>query len=303
MMKITDRLTDCIIIEVIERDSNKHFLKRRGEEKGIYLKRLITTINSLGITFSVWERTNADGKGSGTYDWISVIGSQLQEKDIIFPETKEMVVKIWRHFDSLYHLINTDSEENGDLNLEVFEKSKEFVEHFCSLGEKRVGYNKARVTPHMHALCYHVPCFIKNHKNYNFFQQFTGQGVEKNVAKRIFFQKSNKWDAARDVLQLEGRQQALHHYEREKRKYEKQNSEYWNSGIVDSRKKRKHSRGGASESQGEPPASNANEVTGTNYEKMTIKELIQNIKSQNLQVKGISKLKKAELIDILMNSD
>ena len=36
---------------------------------------------------------------------------------------------------------------------------------------------------------------------------------------------------------------------------------------------------------------------------MTIKELIQNIKSQNLQVKGISKLKKAELIDILMNSD
>ena len=52
-----------------------------------------------------------------------------------------------------------------------------------------------------------------------------------------------------------------------------------------------------------PPASNTSEVTGTNYEKMTIKELIQNIKSQNLQVKGISKLKKAELIDILMNSD
>ena len=124
-----------------------------------------------------------------------------------------------------------------------------------------------------------------------------------DIAKRIFFQKSNKWDAARDVLQLEGRQQALHHCEREKRKYEKQNSEYYNSGIVDSRKKRKHSRGGASESQGKPPASNTSEVTGTNYEKMTIKELIQNIKSQNLQVKGISKLKKAELIDILMNSD
>ena len=128
--------------------------------------------------------------------------------------------------------------------------------------------------------------------------------LKKNdVAKRIFFQKSNKWDAARDVLQLEGRQQALHHCEREKRKYEKQNSEYYNSGIVDSRKKRKHSRGGASESQGKPPASNTSEVTGTNYEKMTIKELIQNIKSQNFQVKGISKLKKAELIDILMNSD
>lgn len=213
-----------------------------------------------------------------------------------------MVVKIWRHFDSLYHLINTDLEENGDLSLEVFEKSKEFVELFCSLAEKRVGYNKARVTPYMHALCYHVPCFIKNYKS---FKQFTGQGVEKNNddAKRVFFQKSNKWDAARDVLQLEARQQALHHCEREKRKYEKQNDEYWNSGIVDSRKKRKHSRGGVSESQGEPSASNTSEDTSSNYEKMTIKELIQNIKSQNLQVKGISKLKKAELIDILMNSD
>lgn len=256
----------------------------------------------------MWEKTNADGKGSGTYDWTSVIGSdkkkllqllpsQLQEKDIIFPATKKMVVKIWRHFDSLYRLINNDSEENRDLSLEVFKKSKEFVEHFCSLNEKRVGYNKARVTPYMYALCYHVPCFIKNYKS---FKQFTGQGVD---AKRIFFQKSNKWDAARDVLQLEGRQQALHHCEREKRKYEKQNNEYWNSGIVDSRKKRKHSRGGVSESQSEPPASNTSEVTRTNYEKMTIKELIQNITSQNLQVKGISKLKKAEFIDILMNSD
>ena len=91
-------------------------------------------------------------------------------------------------------------------------------------------------------------------------------------------------------MQLEGRQQALHHCEREMKKYEKQNNDYWNSGIVDLRKKRKHSRGSASESQGEPSASNTSEVTSTNYEKMAIKELIQNIKSQNLQVKGISKL-------------
>lgn len=127
MMRITDRLTDCIITEVMERDSKSDFLKKR-KEKGIYLKRLITTINSLGITFSVWEKTNADGKGSGTYDWTSVIGSgkkkllqllpsQRQEKDVIFPETKEMVVKIWKHFDSRYHLINTDTEENEDLSL------------------------------------------------------------------------------------------------------------------------------------------------------------------------------------------
>ena len=67
-------------------------------------------INSLGITFSVWEKSNADGKGSGTYDWTSLIDSdkkkllhllptQLESRDILFPETKETVIKIWRDFE------------------------------------------------------------------------------------------------------------------------------------------------------------------------------------------------------------
>lgn len=56
---------------------------------------------------------------SGTYDWTSLIGSdkkkllhllptQLESRDILFPETKETVIKIWRDFESLYHLINSD---------------------------------------------------------------------------------------------------------------------------------------------------------------------------------------------------
>ena len=91
--------------------------------------------------------------------------------------------------------------------------------------------------------------------------------------------------------------------EYEKRKYEKQNSEYWDSGIIESRKKIMRSRGGASESQGEPFASNTTEIPRSNYEKITVKELINEIKSRNLQAKGISKLKKGQLIDILTNSD
>lgn len=184
-------------------------------------------INSLGITFLVWEKNNADGKGSGTYDWTSLIGSdkkkllhllptQLESRDILFPEANETVIKIWRDFESLYHLINSDRKENENLPLDVLQKSKEFDKLFCSLGGSRVGYNKACVTPYMHTLSYHVPIFIRDH---NSFKQFTGQGVEKNNndAERIFFfQKSNKWDAARDVLHLETRQQALGHCEREK---------------------------------------------------------------------------------------
>lgn len=158
MMRISDRLTENIITEVMERDSKSDFLKKRGEEKGVYLKRLIAVINSLGITFSVWKKNNADGKESGTYDWTSLIGSeekkllhllptQLESRDILFPETKETVIKIWRAFESLYHLINSDRKENENLPLDVLQKSKEFVKLFCSLGGSRVGYNKACVTP------------------------------------------------------------------------------------------------------------------------------------------------------------
>ena len=125
-------------------------------------------------------------------------------------------MKLWRGFESLCHLINADPEENENLVLDVSEKSEEFIELFCSLGGTRVGYNKFQVTPYMHALSYHVPVFIKNHKT---FKQFTGQGVEKNSddAKKNFFQKSNKWDAAKDALQLEVQLQALQHCEREKK--------------------------------------------------------------------------------------
>ena len=69
----------------------------------------------------------------------------------------------------------------------------------------------------MHTSPYHVPLIIHR---FSTMKQFTGQGVEKknNDAKRIFFQKSNKWD----VLLLESRQLALQYNEREKKSIPKQ---------------------------------------------------------------------------------
>jgi hypothetical protein len=67
------------------------------------------------------------------------------------------------------------------------------------------------------------------------------QGVEKNNddAKKIYFQKSNRWDGARarDVLLVENRQQLLSHCEREKRQYHKRNAAYWENDIIETRKK------------------------------------------------------------------
>jgi hypothetical protein len=57
------------------------------------------------VTFSIWEKNNADGKGSGLYDWTSLMGDEkkkllinLPEKldsDVIQRETVDDVKRIW----------------------------------------------------------------------------------------------------------------------------------------------------------------------------------------------------------------
>ncbi|KAK2549048.1 hypothetical protein P5673_030677 [Acropora cervicornis] len=58
---------------------------------------------------SFWEKTNANVKCSGTYEWTSLVGSdktklmellqtQLEQNDIIYPETKQRVIKLWPYF-------------------------------------------------------------------------------------------------------------------------------------------------------------------------------------------------------------
>ena len=51
LLRITDKLTENLIREVMEKDS-----KARNKEKGTNLRILIETINELGITFSLWEK-------------------------------------------------------------------------------------------------------------------------------------------------------------------------------------------------------------------------------------------------------
>ena len=155
----------------------------------------------------------------------------------------------------------------------------------------------------MHALVYHVPVFVQKHKN---FKQFTGQGIEKNnYAKRMYFQKSNKWDAARDILLLEHRQRALRHHEREKRTYQKRNWAYWDEGIIENRKKRAKAclrdtdnDGGSSSSSMEEEK----EDNSDNFSKMTVKQLRQELKARNRTVKGIKKMVKSKLIEILQRT-
>lgn len=55
MMRVAGCLTENLITEVTERDCN-NINKGRGENKGIYLESLVTTINKIGIPFSLWAK-------------------------------------------------------------------------------------------------------------------------------------------------------------------------------------------------------------------------------------------------------
>ena len=79
MMRVTDRLTKNLITDLMERDSNVDINKGRGEKKRFYIDFLVSTINKIDIPFSLWERKNADGKGSGAYEWTSLVGSDQKK--------------------------------------------------------------------------------------------------------------------------------------------------------------------------------------------------------------------------------
>lgn len=79
MMRVADHLTENLIVEVMERDSNADVAKGRGEKKCLYLETLINTIKNIGTPFSIWEKKNTDGKGSGSYECNSLIGSDKKK--------------------------------------------------------------------------------------------------------------------------------------------------------------------------------------------------------------------------------
>lgn len=61
-------------IKVKERGNKVDLRKKREDKRGCYLKKFIKEMNKIGIIFNVQEKKNVDGKGSGLYDWISLLG-------------------------------------------------------------------------------------------------------------------------------------------------------------------------------------------------------------------------------------
>ena len=136
----------------------------------------------------------------------------------------------------LYTVITNWSPDKNPTELWIM--AKDWVKLFLTMNGKREGYERRRITPYMHIM---VQYFQKFLELYGSKKIFTGQGVEKNndVARSIVLRKSNKWDSACDVLRHEKRQWELQDWERKPRGYTQRNEMYWESGIRESRQKRK----------------------------------------------------------------
>ena len=102
MLRITDVLIGNLVEDVMQWDDKESFLT--GKKK-VHLDKLIQVINSCGVSFAVWEKRNADGKGSGTWDWTSLMGDDRKTllrvllsklEPFIQQDTARTVVELWK---------------------------------------------------------------------------------------------------------------------------------------------------------------------------------------------------------------
>ena len=70
-----DVLINNLVIEVVEWDKKENLNQRKADQKVSHIKTLQSTFRSCGISFDIWEKTNADGKGLGQYDLTILLGS------------------------------------------------------------------------------------------------------------------------------------------------------------------------------------------------------------------------------------
>jgi hypothetical protein len=299
LLRITDVLTSNLVDEVLTWDQEDDFQKTNQEIKGKHLKKLIETIRSCGVSFEVWQKKNADGKESGTYDYTSLLGAdkkhllaELPHKlnEVLHPLTKDTVINVWKEFSDLYKIITSWTPVCD--YIELSRKAKSWINLFLSLNGKREGYERRRITPYMHIMVAHLPMFLKLHRSV---KQFTGQGVEKNndVARSVVLRKSNKKDSVGDVLKFEHRQWELRMRQREVRKYEKKNDKYWTEDIRAARKRSMPAVEGNDEDNLLPSKPSLDPKT------MKLGDLREELKRRG--VHGCSRKRKAELIELLQN--
>ena len=63
-----------MVKDAINWDVSDNWTRKKSEHTNTHLTELKDTIRSCGISFDIWEKENADGKGSGQYDFEELPG-------------------------------------------------------------------------------------------------------------------------------------------------------------------------------------------------------------------------------------
>ncbi|CAB4029215.1 Hypothetical predicted protein [Paramuricea clavata] len=74
LLRIMDVLINNLVTEAVHWDQQDNWTKRKKDQTTKHLDKLKNTIRSCGVTFEIWEKSNADGKRSGQYDFTSLLG-------------------------------------------------------------------------------------------------------------------------------------------------------------------------------------------------------------------------------------
>jgi hypothetical protein len=102
---LLDILERNILLTAIRRDLCEDKSKKAKEPRGLHLKNTVKVINSCGVTFSVWEKLDGNGKKTSKYEWTSLVGDEKKKllrnlphkfDKFLKPETCETTKQIWQ---------------------------------------------------------------------------------------------------------------------------------------------------------------------------------------------------------------
>ena len=219
LLRITDVLERNLVLEMVEWDAVEG---ASPLSSGKHLNNLLKVISSLGVSFAVWQ-SKKQGKD---FEFTSLMGpdkvvvlEKLPEKfpDLLHPETCGEVKWLWEEFSFAWVFSWLVTKTTADQWFQ--RRAKLWVERFYTLGDRRAGYQKERVTLYMHMLPYHVPHQLRS---FSSLKQFSCTPIEKrnDYGRRVFQLKSNRKDPLTDVLQSQERLVLLASFERTRRQYD-----------------------------------------------------------------------------------
>ena len=73
LLCIMDVLINNLVPETLEWDKKENLNKRKANQNNVHLKNLQSYIRSCGISSDIWEKTTADGNGSGMCNFTSLV--------------------------------------------------------------------------------------------------------------------------------------------------------------------------------------------------------------------------------------